>query len=171
MPTEPSTLKLTYEDYVLLTDDGNRHEIIDGEEYVSPAPITPHQRAIVRLAVRLFACVEEQGLGEVFVSPVDVILTPTDIVQPGVVFVAGEKAGLVARRGIEGAPDLVVEVLSDGTRRHDEIPMRKLYERHGVSEYWIVDPEVETVEVYPTEAGRYVRRWNGTASTTTCSPR
>jgi Uma2 family endonuclease len=148
---------LTYEDYQLIPDDGRRHEIIDGDEHVSPSPTTPHQRIVGRLFTSLHQHVDAQSAGEVFVAPCDVILSETDIVQPDVLFVAAERASIVKERGIEGAPDLVVEVLSEGNRRHDEVRKRKLYARHGVAEYWVVDPPLETVKVYRNPEGGYDR--------------
>lgn len=144
----PSTLQLTYEDYLLIPDDGQRHEIIDGEEHVSPSPSTPHQRIVQHFLVHLTLHVEDNQLGEVFVAPLDVILSDTNIVQPDVLYVSEERASIITERGIEGVPDLIVEVLSEGNRRHDEVRKRKLYARFEVPEYWIADPALETVKVY-----------------------
>lgn len=153
----PSTLQLTYEDYALIPDDGRRHEIIDGEEYVSPSPSTPHQRVVVNLIFYLRSYVAQHDVGEVFAAPLDVLLSDTNIVQPDVLFVSDERASIVTERGIEGAPDLIVEVLSEGNRRHDEVRKRKLYARFGVPEYWIADPALETIKVYRLTDGDYER--------------
>lgn len=150
----PSTLQLTYEDYILIPDDGQRHEIIDGEEYVSPSPSTPHQRVVGVFFNRLYNHVTANDLGEVFAAPLDVILSDTYIVQPDVLFVSEDRSSIITERGIEGAPDLIIEVLSEGNRRYDEVRKRQLYERFEVSEYWIADPALETVKVYRlTDAG------------------
>jgi Uma2 family endonuclease len=148
---------LTYDDYVLIPEDGKRHEIIDGDEYMSPSPSTPHQRIVGRLFNSLYDHVEKTETGEVFVAPCDVLLSETDIVQPDVLFVASAREHIIAERGIEGAPDLVAEVVSEGNRRHDEVRKRKLYARRGVVEYWVVDPALETVKVYRRPEGGYER--------------
>lgn len=157
MATKSAAPPLTYEDYRTIPDDRRRHEIIDGEEYVSPAPTTPHQRIVQRLHLSLGPYVEEQSAGEVFVAPCDVLLSETGIVQPDVLFVVAERSDIVKERGIEGAPDLIAEVVSEGNRRHDEVRKRKLYARHGVAEYWVVDPALESVKVYREPEGGYER--------------
>lgn len=148
-----STVRFTYEDHCLYPDDTKRHEIIDGNEYVAPAPNTFHQRIVTRLTTRLHYHAEENDLGEVFTSPIDLIFSDTDVVQPDVLFVAKERAAIVEHHGLTDAPDLVVEVLSESNRRHDEIRKRRLYERYGVREYWIVDPALEQVKVYRRSDG------------------
>lgn len=157
MATKSAAPPLTYEDYRTIPDDRHRHEIIDGEEYVSSSPTTPHQRIVGRLFNSLSNHVLSQDRGEVFVAPCDVLLSETDIVQPDVLFVAAERSNIVKQRGIEGAPDLIAEVVSEGNRRHDEVRKRKLYARHGVVEYWVVDPALETVKVYREPDGGYDR--------------
>ncbi|QXD16963.1 Uma2 family endonuclease [Rhodocaloribacter litoris] len=171
MITERPPVRFTYEDYLLIPEDGKRHELIDGEEHVAPAPSTRHQRIVVRLSAALFNHLEAHDLGEVFVAPIDVILSDYDVVQPDVLFVAKAHADRIGERGITGPPDLIVEVLSEGNRRHDEVRKRKLYERFGVGEYWVVDPELETVKVYRMTERGYVRvaewsRENGDTLTT-----
>jgi Uma2 family endonuclease len=148
MIPERTPLKLTYEDYLHLPEDGKRHELIDGEHYVTPAPIPGHQSIVVNLLRILTSFVHEHRLGRVFTAPVDIVLSEVDVVQPDVLFVARERLDLVTEKNLRGAPDLVVEVLSDSTRRTDEITKRHLYDRYGVAEYWIVDPVLETVKVY-----------------------
>ena len=157
MSTTTSAPPLTYDDYVLIPDDGKRHEIIDGDEYMAPAPSTPHQQIVLNLATALKTEADQQSAGKTFVAPCDVLLSETDIVQPDVLFVAAERARIVKERGIEGAPDLIAEVISEGNRRHDEVRKRKLYARHGVAEYWVVDPALETVKVYRHPEDGYER--------------
>ena len=157
MPETSAAPPLTYEDYCLIPDDGKRHEIIDGEEYMSPSPTTPHQRIVQRLHLSLAPFVNERSAGEVFIAPCDVLLSEHDIVQPDVFFVADGRRDIVKERGIEGAPDLIAEVVSEGNRRHDEVRKRKLYARHGVPEYWVVDPALDTVKVYRGPEGGYDR--------------
>ena len=142
------TTKWTYEDLVILGDDGKHHEIIDGEHYVNPAPNIRHQRIVRRLTSKIDTWLEKNPLGEVFASPVDIVLSESDVVQPDLVYVSRERVEIVTTPNIQGAPDIVVEVLSGSNRRKDEIIKRKLYEAKGVSEYWIVDPEIDVIKIY-----------------------
>lgn len=156
--TQPSSsVKLTYEDYLLFPDDLKRHELIDGEHYVTPAPSTKHQRASLNLSVALASFLKPRKLGQVFAAPYDVVLSDIDVVQPDVLLVLSRRADIITEKNIKGAPDLVVEILSENTRKTDEIIKRKLYERFKVREYWVVDPELETVKVYRLQGKKYVR--------------
>ena len=146
---------MTYDDYCKIPEDGNRYEVIEGLLYMSPAPALKHQRIIRRLSVRLIAQVEEANTGEVLFAPCDVVLSDHDIVQPDILFVRHERSSILTEKNVQGAPDLIIEVLSEGCRRRDEVVKRTLYERHGVPEYWIVDPELETVKVYRLRDGAY----------------
>jgi Uma2 family endonuclease len=120
---------LTYDDYVLFPDDGRRHEIIDGEHTVTPAPFLRHQALVRRFILALGAVIERGGLGELFPAPVDVLLTRHDIVQPDLVFIAKERLDILTEANVQGAPDLVIEILSPATRRKDEGEKRELYAR------------------------------------------
>jgi Uma2 family endonuclease len=145
--------KLTYEDYTSFPDDGIRRELIDGEVHVTPSPVTRHQRIALRLARQLADHVDQHQAGEVFIAPFDVLLSEHDVVQPDIVFVATPHAGIVTEANLQGAPTLVVEVVSDP--RTDRVRKRDLYARHGVPEYWIVDPDADRVEVYGLEGSAY----------------
>jgi Uma2 family endonuclease len=145
---------LTYEDYCALPDDGLRYEIIDGLLFSEPSPWLAHQRAVGNLIFTLHAHVRERGLGEVF-TRVDVILDQRTVVVPDIVFVARERAGIVTERAIEGAPDLIVEVLSPGTVRRDRVAKRNTYARHGVRHCWLVDPAEKTLEAFELIEGAY----------------
>ena len=138
--------KRTYEDYRRTPDD-ERYELLDGELIMVPAPRVDHQRVVVRLTILLQTFVEERGLGEVLVAPCDVVLSDTDVVQPDVLFVSRERAHVIVPENLRGAPDLVVEVLSPSTGERDRTVKRALYARHGVREYWQVDPQARTVTV------------------------
>ncbi len=140
--------QLTYEDYLLFPDDGKRHEIIDGDHYVTPAPKTKHQKVSLNLTVALGSFVKQRGLGLVLAAPSDVILSDENVVQPDLLFVSTARATIVTEDNIRGAPDLVVEIISETTRKKDEVTKRKLYERFGVQEYWVVDPELETIKIF-----------------------
>ena len=143
--------KLTYGDYASFPDDGIRRELIDGEVHVTPSPVTRHQRIALRMARSLADHVDAHHAGEVFVAPYDVVLSRHDVVQPDVLFVATLDTGIVTEANIQGSPTLVVEVVSDP--RMDRVRKRELYARHGVPEYWIVDPDADRVEVYRLEGG------------------
>lgn len=149
--------KLTYEDYILFPEDGRRHEIIDGEHYVTAAPFLRHQSVSWRLGGYFFQFLQEHPLGAFFQAPVDVLLSPHDIVQPDLLFVSAERAHILKKRYVRGAPDLVVEILSESTRRRDQGLKLRRYERFGVREYWLVDPDRGTVTVYRLRVGGFVR--------------
>jgi Uma2 family endonuclease len=158
MPTASPSGKLTYEDYLGLPEDGKRHEIIDGEHYVSPVPVLRHQIILANLLGHLAPLVHERHLGRVLLAPLDVVLSETDVVQPDILFVSTHHLDRLTEANLQGAPDLAVEILSDSTRRTDEITKRRLYERHGVAEYWVVDPVLESIKVYRRNAqDRYER--------------
>jgi Uma2 family endonuclease len=147
----PPPPPFTYEDYVGLPDDGNRHEILEGEHNVTPAPSPSHQVVVVRL-LHYFQLQVSSGF--VYTAPIDVLLTPSTVVQPDVCYLGEEKLSLVTRRGIEGAPDIVVEVLSPSSARVDEGAKRRIYAKYGVGEYWLVDTERGAVRVFAwSEAG------------------
>jgi Uma2 family endonuclease len=146
---------LTIDDLADFPDDGMRREIVTGELVVTPAPTPVHQIISGRLITLLTRYVEDNKLGYVFPAPVDVRLSPHDIVEPDIVFVSNERKDMVLATCIEGPPDLVVEVLSPSTRRMDLVRKRALYARSGISEYWIVDPERRTLEIHRLLDGMY----------------
>jgi Uma2 family endonuclease len=155
MTTTTSTVKLTYDEYVSFPDDGKCHELIDGEHYVTPAPLTKHQRISVNLVAALHHHCKQTKQGHVFSAPTDVKFTETDVVQPDVLLIAQARSHLITRENIQGPPDLLIEIVSESTRRRDERLKRTLYEQHGVKEYWIVDPELDSVKIYRLHDGRY----------------
>jgi Uma2 family endonuclease len=148
---------LTYADYVALPNDGNRYEIHDGELSVTPAPGRKHQRVVLRLAAMLDAHVTTHDLGEVDIAPFDVVLSDPNVVQPDVIFVAADRMTSFSSRGFEGAPTLMVEVLSPRTARIDRNTKLQLYARHAVPYYWIVDPEARAIDVYRLAGSSYER--------------
>ncbi len=139
--------KFTYQDYIHLPEDGKRYQIIDGELYMVPAPIPDHQRILKKLGRILDQFVTDHGVGEVFYSPCDVVLSEVDVVQPDIFFINQEKLSIVQDKNIRGAPDLVVEILSPYSEKIDKISKTKLYAKFGVKEYWIVDPERKEIIV------------------------
>ena len=144
----PTRVVLTYREYAALPADGRRYELHDGELFVTAAPGLGHQRLVGSLFVLLREHVNARGLGEVFVSPVDCILSDTTVVQPDVVYLEAGRASLASARGIEGPPTLAVEILSPSTLAVDRGVKLQLYARYRVSYYWIVNPEARSVEAY-----------------------
>jgi len=148
-----ANIRFTYSDYLQLPED-KRHEILDGELYEMAAPNTRHQRVSRNLMMALIQHVQASDLGEIFVAPYDVILSEENVVQPDQLFVRKERLGIIGELNISGSPDLVVEILSPGTRSKDLEIKRKIYAAFGVQEYWIVDPEAGSIEVLCwTESG------------------
>ena len=151
-------VKFTYEDYKSLPEaETTRYELLGGELVLVPSPSTYHQRIARKLGFILEAFVERTNLGEIFFAPLDVVLGEGDareIVQPDIFFVSKGNSRIIAAEEIRGAPDLVIEITSPGTEDRDRHYKKTLYARHGVREYWIVDPESKTVEIYiPGEKG------------------
>lgn len=146
---------LTYEDYAALPDDGKRYELHEGELSVTPAPGIPHQRVVFSLVLIIGTYVRANGRGEVFVSPVDCIMSDTTVVQPDLVYVDDSRLGMLSDRAVEGGPTLAVEVLSPFTQRIDRRRKMALYAAHDVTWYWIADPLARTIEAYRLDAGAY----------------
>jgi len=146
-----STARLTYDDLVAMfpEDDGVHRELIDGEIFVTPSAVTRHQRLSMRLAVSLNNHLDlHPDQGEIFTARFDVVLTPYDVVEPDLLVVLGDQQDILTPKNVQGAPGLVVEILSPGTRQRDLTAKRKLFDREGVREYWIVDPERNSVAVF-----------------------
>jgi Uma2 family endonuclease len=156
LPVTPIQLELrTYEDLLAMPDDGNRYELIFGEIVMSPAPKTKHQRVQMLLSRKLSDHAFTHRLGELFSAPLDVKFSMYSVVQPDLVFVSRARANIVTEDCIDGAPDLIVEILSPSTRSRDLVKKAALYADHGVPEYWIVDPDSETVVVNVWQDGLY----------------
>ena len=143
--TKP-TVKLTYSDYCKTPDD-ERWELIDGELIMAPSPTTIHQAVLLSLCTQLYQFVSERGLGNVFISPIDVVLSDVTVVQPDLLFVSNGRMRIVTESNIQDAPDLVVEVLSPSTASRDWRIKMDLYAEHGVEEYWVVDPDGQRIWV------------------------
>lgn len=148
----PST-KITWRDVLEMPEDGKRYEAIGGELYVSPPPKLPHQWVSARLFAELYDLLVRPGYGQVFHAPIGVEFPTEEGVQPDILFVSKERLRILREDGIEGPPDLVIEILSPGTARRDRTVKRYLYERQGVPEYWIVDLDAKQVEVWHFAAG------------------
>ena len=151
-------LKLTYDDFLQFPEDGKRHELIDGEHIVTPTPILRHQLISGKLFAAIHQHLQANPLGHVIYAPLDVILSNYDVVEPDLLFISHARlASLEPSHWIKCAPELVVEIGSPSTRKRDETVKRHLYERFGVDEYWVVDPDLDSIKVYRQEGGRYVR--------------
>jgi Uma2 family endonuclease len=138
----------TYDDLAQFENDGCKYEIFDGELVVSPGPNLEHQRILGRLHIVLHAALHVPRIAEVFLSPFDVILSPTRVFQPDLLAVRwGRRASALAFRGVVEPPDIAIEILSPTHPKHDRVRKRKFYARYNIPEYWIVDPMEETIQV------------------------
>ena len=150
----PSKELYTYDELCLIMEESNQpHELWDGELIMAPAPFWNHQQISFRVGMALFSWVNKHELGEVAMAPIDMVLSPHQLVQPDVVFISKNRLHIV-QGTIRGAADLVVEVISPGGRQRDRIDKKDLYEQHGIKEYWIIDPESQSVDVYHLEESR-----------------
>ena len=153
MATPQPVVRFTYEDYRATPAD-KRYELLDGDLIMVPAPNLKHQRVQFRLGQKLGQFTLDHELGEFFYAPCDVALSDTDVVQPDLLFVSRERDHLLSGgENVRGAPDLVVEIQSPATADRDRGYKRELYGRHGVMEYWLVDPIAETVSIHRQHAG------------------
>jgi Uma2 family endonuclease len=151
-------VKLTYDDFVLFPEDGQRHELIDGEHYVTRSPNLRHQAISGNLYLLVANWLEAHPVGRVLYAPLDVVFSRFDVVEPDLLYMSNTRAAEVATEpNIQGSPELAVEIGSPSTRKRDETIKRRLYERFGVDEYWIVDPRVDVVRVYRRTGGRFGR--------------
>jgi Uma2 family endonuclease len=120
------------------------------------SPVTRHQRISRRLLVDVQSYLDIHPLGEVFCAPFDVVMSFHDVVVPDLIYISQSRAHLLTAKNLQGAPDLVIEILSPGTRVRDERLKRDLYERVGVEEYWLVDPDRGTFTIYRREGPRFL---------------
>jgi Uma2 family endonuclease len=168
MRAKHARVPFTYAHYRQLPEDGKRWELLDGDFFVTPAPTTFHQTVSRRLQYALMQALEETGIALVFNAPVDVLFEDTTCLQPDIAVVRSDRKDIVSERAIEGPPDLVVEILSPSTRDRDLYIKRDAYARFGVSEYWVVDPNLGMVEVFRAEGGAaaWVQRFDRAATLT-----
>ena len=138
--------KYTYEDY-LNTPEGERYELIDGELILVASPNEEHQFASVKLVSLMYPYADERDLGWVFHAPFDIVFSDTEVVQPDVMFISKERENIRTGANVQGAPDLVVEILSPSSLKRDWEDKRELYAKYGVEEYWIADPVHKMVSV------------------------
>ena len=153
MATTEPVVKFTYADY-LTTPEDERYELLDGDLMMVPAPNVKHQKVSAGLYVHLRRFIDNHGLGTVLYAPCDVVLSDADVVQPDILFVSRDREEeLIKPDNVRGAPDLVIEILSPSTETKDRGLKRDLYGRHGVTEYWLVDPIAETVSIHRQRGG------------------
>lgn len=150
-----TTRKLTYEDYAKTSDD-ERYELLDGELVFMPSPKEIHQRILVRLGALLYTFVTENFLGSVYVAPFDVVLSDTNTLQPDILFISNERSHIITEANVQGGPDLAIEIISPSDPNRDRVHKREIYERHGVAEYWLVDPDDRNVTVLTLRDGAYL---------------
>lgn len=141
-------IKFTYTDYKNLPEsETKRHELLDGEIVMVPSPTPYHQRISVNLGHIIWDFVHKHQIGVIYTAPLDVVFSEWDVAQPDILFITKERLEIITEENIQGAPDLIIEILSPKTAERDRTYKRTLYARHGVKEYWIVDPETKTIEV------------------------
>ncbi|MDZ7261665.1 MAG: Uma2 family endonuclease [candidate division KSB1 bacterium] len=155
-PTETSKDYLTYEDYLTFPDnDGIKKEIIEGELFMSPAPSIKHQRILRELSMLFHNFVKQNKVGEIFFAPCDVVFSDINIMQPDIIFISKNNYEILTDLNIQGAPDLIVEILSPSSSETDRIYKKHIYERFGVKEYWIVDQDKGASESGVRGGGKY----------------
>ena len=153
MEDNAQSVMLTADDYLLMPEGGPRYQLVEGELSQMPSPSDLHQAIVTNLVIIIGMFLRTTSLGKLRVAPLDVYLDDVNVFQPDILFLSNERLGLLSERGVEGAPDFVVEVLSPRTARLDVGPKRRTYERHGVKEYWLIDPNGQTVTVYRGDLG------------------
>jgi Uma2 family endonuclease len=146
--------KHTYEDY-LKTPENERYELIEGELIMTPSPVPNHQKISLRITVMLREFVYKNNLGEILYAPCDVYLDDENVVQPDIMFISKERLDIIGEKNIQGAPDLVIEIISESSAYRDIVQKKKLYARFGVKEYWIVIPEEASIEIYSLKENIY----------------
>src|ERR1044071_268968 len=141
----------TYDDLAAMPADNVIREIFDGELFVSPSPFLRHQRIVGRLYRLIGNYLEENPIGEVIVAPMDTVFSIDNVCEPDVLYVSHERSSILTNKHIHGAPDFVIEVLSEFNAKNDKVRKLAIYERFGVTEYWIADPEANTIRVFRRE--------------------
>ena len=144
----------TATDLAQLPDDGKRYEVLEGDLAVSPSPNRKHQR-VVQATYRWLFALEQTHYGQAYVAPFDVVFDTHNVTEPDLLFVRASRLPIITEANVQGSPDLVVEVLSPSTRERDLGVKAHLYARFGVPEYWVVDPDVETLTVYHLTSDGY----------------
>jgi len=152
LPTKKK--RYTYKDYQELPE-GAPYQLINGDLVMTPAPNTYHQRISKRLEKELLI-LEERGAGEVLYAPTDVYFSETETYQPDILFITKERLAIIGEQRIEGAPDLIMEILSPSTAYYDLKAKMRVYENSGVREYWVIDPMEKSIEIYQNKEGSFL---------------
>ncbi len=146
--------KHTYSDYSALPE-GSPYQLIDGELILTPAPVPEHQRIGLNIKIALATFLTKKDLGQIFDAPIDVYFGENETYQPDIIYISKERRHIIGEKKIEGAPDVVVEILSPSTAYYDLKHKKRIYESSGVREYWIVDPDEKTFETFENIAGKF----------------
>ena len=162
--------RLTYPELRMMPDDGKRYELIEGEVFVTPSPSEKHQRILVNLLANMHVHAKARGLGKVYAAPFDVVFGEKTALQPDLLFVSSARLGIIGPEYVLGAPDLVVEILSPYRVPYDRVTKFEQYARHGVGEYWIIDPVAEIVDVYRLAGSTYDLKESLTGDQTLATP-
>ncbi len=147
--------KWTYSDYVNLPDDHNRYEMLEGELLMTPSPVTIHQQVSRELGFHMISFVKKNNLGEVFIAPLDVKFSETNVTEPDLLFVPKENKEIIKEENIQGAPDLIVEILSPYSSEIDKGKKKDIYQKFGVKEYWIIEPTQQWIEIFILQDDKY----------------
>lgn len=150
-----TSVKFTYQDLLTAPDDGNRYEIFEGELIVTPSPTVKHQNALANLFFIIGNHIRESKLGKFLSAPMDVYFDEETVVEPDLLFISKDRLHILEERRIKGAPDLIIEILSQGTSERDHGFKFRRYEKEGVQEYWLVDPTEENLEIYALKKQGY----------------
>ena len=149
--------RATVEEFWALPESMFHIEYINGEIVMAPTPTVAHQRVIGKLFSALHKFVDRTKSGEIFLSPLDVVLPSGDVVQPDLFYLTNEESERATMAGrVHAAPPFLVEILSPGSIRHDKVTKRNLYEQNGVREYWIVDVAKKSITQLVLRRKRYV---------------
>jgi Uma2 family endonuclease len=155
-PMKAAYPRVSFADLEKWPEDGRRYELYDGEVYEVPSPFPLHQMVSARVYLALAGYVRKHG-GIVLYAPLDIVLTEYDVVQPDLLLFTHEREHLIDARAVTRVPpDLAIEILSPGTATHDRGRKKQLLARHGVREFWLVDPEAERIEVYSLNGDQFV---------------
>jgi Uma2 family endonuclease len=171
MAAKSTRQRWTYSEFARLPSEGStRYEIIAGELVVTPSPTPRHQRIVTELVFRLRQFTGKHNVGEVFVGPLDVLFAEGDYLEPDILFLRRGREHFLSDRGVEGPPDLVVEVLSPSTTVRDRGIKLERYRLYGVPEYWVVDPDGRTIEAWKLAEGATEPLVHGPADTLPWTP-
>lgn len=149
----------TYQDFISLPETMQRTEILDGVLVQEPSPLIIHQLILTRLYTHLsnyFSSKDPEGI--VFVSPVDVLLTNTVVLQPDLLFISGKRNKIITESRINGPPDLAIEIISPSSIRKDRVVKYEIYRRFAIPHYWMVDAPAKLMEIFTLEAGEYIKK-------------